>query len=162
MAQLIVDGVVQSVLPPPEWGYWKYMVPDTEPKSVLMLGAGWGTIARMIKDKYPNTKIKGIEKSKKIWKKAIKLGVWYQLGTGDAFSYVDWCDERFDLILVDLWAGGWYPTQVFKPEFVNKLRNLLNPSGKIYINAPNIHKFAQLNNLKIKGESEGGSIVYET
>jgi len=151
MAQLVVDGVIQSILPPPDWGYWKHMVPEVEPKRVLMLGVGLGTTASIIKEKWPGVEIVGVDIETQ-QPEVIKR---------DAFDYIEDCDKTFDLILVDLWKGGWYPTQVFKLEFMGKLRKLLNPGGRIFINAPNIDKCAQLNNLKVRAE-EGESIVYET
>lgn len=170
MAQLVVDGVVQSVLPPPDWGYWKHMVPDTEPKNVLMLGVGLGTTAQMILDKWPKAQIRGVDNYRINNHKGVDVAIEFILS--DAFERVDMeidlpytagqADRGYDLVIVDLWSGGWYPTQVFKTEFIAKLKRLLSPDGKIYINAPNIEKCAKLNNLKVRGESEGESIVYET
>lgn len=162
--QLKVDGVVQSVYPPPNWGYWKHMVPDFEPKKVLMLGVGGGTIAKIILDKWSNSYIWGIENSDEIFKKTTKQKNMTIL-RGDAFKIlknIDGWSNRFDLIIVDLWNGGWYPTQVFKPAFITQLKRLLTKNGKIYINAPDIERLRLANDLKIKAKSDGENIIYET
>lgn len=157
---LTMDGVVQSVYPSPDWGYWKHMMPDFEPKNVLMLGVGAGTIAEMIKDKWPNTEITGIDNSLSMAERGRNKVDYFILA--DAFYQIYQDEMKYDLILVDLWNGGWYPTQVFKPEFISQLKRLLTPKGKIYINAPDFEKHALANNLKVKAKSDGANIIYET
>ena len=152
---LLVDGIPQSVYPPPEGGYWKYMMPDFEPKSVLMLGVGGGTIPRMILSKYPKCKILGIDNSRetikvakeKLWLKDLKM----ELRIGDAFRYVAIDnllknDGKFDLILVDVWDGQWFTFKVLSDDFIKRCKEMLNEGGKIYINMPNLD-WAAIKNL---------------
>ena len=50
---LMVDDFPQSAYPPPKGGYWEMMIPTKVPKTALILGAGGGTIPRILLEKFP-------------------------------------------------------------------------------------------------------------
>lgn len=160
MKRLIKGGVLQSVIPPPEWGYWREMIPNRfvhKVSKALILGVGLGTIPALLKEAYPNVKIIGVDN------KSYKCEVEMEFVKADAFDYVATCHLKFDLIVVDLWDGGWYPTYVLTVDFLNSLKKLLAPRGKIYINAPDIEELARKNNLSVKKFVPNGlNIIYET
>ena len=139
---LMAGDVPHSVYPPTAGGYWKHLVSDVEPKKVLMLGIAGGTIARLILEKYPKAEITGVDYSPEIldWaKKYLKLDeIRMDIKIADAFDYVLKEEKKYDLIIVDLVDGYWYPIKVFSPSFVNELLRILNMGGQILINAPNL------------------------
>ena len=63
---MVLDNVPISISPPPISGYWNEMVPETEPKKVLILGLGGGTVASLIKSKYPKSEILGVDNNREI------------------------------------------------------------------------------------------------
>ena len=115
MKTLSVGGIIQSILPPPAWGYWSRMLPNPnifKVKKALVLGVGLGTIPQLIKDNFPNCKITGVDS--KFYKHDVEM----EFVKGDAFDFIAQDKNRYDLIVVDLWDGGWYPTYVLTVDFL--------------------------------------------
>ena len=139
---VLIDDVPQSTYLPPKNGYWHYMIPDTPVKTCLMLGVGGGTTARLLIDKFPDIKITGVDNSQDIINLAreyMKLDeVNMEVVIGDAFEYIEKVEQKFDLILVDLFAGYWFPLKILTPKFLHKCQELLEKDGFLYINTPNI------------------------
>ena len=163
---LIVDELSQSAYPPPDkGGYWRLMMPDRKPDRVLMLGVGGGTIPRMLLEKYPDVKIVGVEISEAIVNAAIehlKLDeVNMDLIVADAFEYVYQDIGKFDFIIVDLFDGFNFPLKCISPKFVERLQELLNKGGELYMNIPNIdHALSLILPTRIK-EDNGANIIYK-
>ena len=140
---LFVDGVIQSIYPPRNWGYWKEMIPENfKGKHVLLLGVAGGTIARLLLQKYPHIKITGVDNSGLVMNAAsrqFKLDeVDMKLVIEDGFEYVKNCKKKFDLIVVDMWNGYWFPIKSLSPEFISDCKRILTESGQIYVNSPNL------------------------
>ena len=140
---LLVDSVPQSIYPPTDGGYWKHMVPEGfTGKKVLLLGVGAGTIPRLLLDSYPHLEIIGIDNNSLVTTTAsqhfnldeIKMEVIID----DGFEYIKKTKKRFDLIIVDMWNGYWFPFKVLSKEFMDDCKKKLNPDGWIYINTPNL------------------------
>ena len=162
---ILVDGVPQSTYPSPSGGYWKNMVPTRKVDSVLVLGVGGGTIPRMILKKNPKAKIVGVDNDPSI----IKVGIDHlalgeinmDLILKDIFEYVYEIKDKFDLIVVDLYSGGSFPYKCLSPKFINHLKGLLNKSGEIYINTPNLEYAVTLQLPTRKAVDTGGNIIYK-
>ena len=163
---LMVEGLSQSAYPPPvQGGYWKLMMPDRKPERVLALGVGGGTIPRMLLSKYPDVKIVGVEISEAIVNAAIehlKLGeLNMDLIVADAFEYVYQDIGKFDFIIVDLFDGFNFPLKCLSPKFINRLQELLDEKGMIYINVPNIdHGISLILPTRTKVDN-GSNIIYK-
>ena len=144
---MVLDNVPLSVYPPPLSGYWCEMVPETEPKDVLILGLGGGTVANLIKTKYPNVKITGVEESREIIAlakremglKELKI----KIVINDAFDFVALTQDKYDLIIIDLWDGSYFCTVPLSPDFMDDCKKILTKGGKIYLNAPNLDVMAE-------------------
>ena len=139
----LVDGVPQSTYPPSEGGYWKHMIPeDFKGKKVLLLGVGAGTIARLLLDKYPDVEITGVDNNSLVIGMAnqyFKLDeVKMEIVIQDWFEFIKQTKKKFDLILVDMWNGYWFPFNVLQKEFIEDCKKRLNKGGQVFINAPNL------------------------
>ena len=115
-----INGVIQSVNPPEiafGYSYWSYMIPPFKPESVLILGAGQGTIESLIK------KIWGEDIS--ITSVDIKAPATIII---DAREYTRICKDKYDYVVVDIGIGADIPDFVFSEEFVKDLAKI---TGKL-------------------------------
>lgn len=117
-----VDGVVQSVNPPETlfgMTYWSHCIPPVKPDSVLILGYGGGTVAKLIR---------------KIWGDVTCLGVDIKpveavdgdfVMVGDAKEHVKSINRKYEYILIDLFNGGNNVDFLDDPDFVSSIRKLV-------------------------------------
>lgn len=109
-------------------------------RNLLTLGFACGGILKVLEDKFNFIgKVKGIEFDDKIidlYNRYFKSHVRSQLNIAiqDANTYVNQSQEKYDLILVDLFLDLKVATCVYTPEFLNGAIKLLNPTGTIVIN----------------------------
>jgi spermidine synthase len=140
-AALLVDGVVQSISPEDGLaggGYWAAMVPDDPPRNALILGLGGGTIARLVRTRWGEVPIVGVDDDAEIVETAGRVG-WLpsnglELVMADAFEYVQTCERRFDFIAVDLFRGQRLAARAFGRPFLRGVRALLEPRGRLAMN----------------------------
>lgn len=169
---LVAGGLAQSVYPPLKTeGYWRHMVPDglgeKEELEVLMLGVGAGTIARLILEKYPKAKITGVDNSPeiiKIARKNLKLDkIKMKLIIGDAFKFIEdiRLTEKYDLIIVDLFAGHWFPLGIFLEPFITSCQRLLVAGGQLLINTINTEWLASIYLPNVEMEIMAENTLYK-
>lgn len=107
---------------------------------VLILGLGGGTVVQLIKERFPEAKITGIEIDKeiiKIGKKyfGLKESNYLEIINEDAIKWAKQSKgNKFDLILVDLYVGGEFPQKAMSDEFLKKLKKLLSKDGIVLFN----------------------------
>lgn len=139
---LLVDGVVQSISPEDslaEGGYWAAMVPDVRPRRALILGLGGGTLARLLRARWGEVAVVGVDDDEDVLGMAGQLG-WLprdaglEVIHGDAFAYVQTSQQRFDYVAVDLFRGEQLDRRAFGKPFLKRVRNLLEPHGRLAIN----------------------------
>ena len=128
--------------------------------SILILGLGCGTAAKVFSQKWPKAKIVGVE----IDKEVIRLGKKY-FGLGQIPNLKIICSDgikvvarnqksevrkskkntgswkleagsldKFDLVIVDLYLGEKIPSESESLDFLRDLKNLLNRNGVIIFN----------------------------
>ena len=111
--------------------------------SILILGLGAGTAAKVFSQKWPKAKIIGVEIDKEVirlGKKYFDLGQIPNLKTinKDAFEYVTCCMTHdachFDLIIVDLYLGEKIPVKSESLTFLKNLKKLLSKNGIVIFN----------------------------
>ena len=164
---LLADGVPQSSYPPSDGGYWKHMVPDDfKGTYALILGLGGGTIARILLKKYPKLEITGVDNNPTLIMAAtnsFNLGeIRMEIKIRDGFEYIKECKSKFDLIIVDMWNGYWFPFRVLSQEFIKDCRTALNENGQVYINTPSLDYLAKeaLTGLNALRDDIGRNIIY--
>lgn len=99
----------------------------------LILGLGGGTVAKLIRKKYKDVKITGID----IDSEMVSLGKKYlelnsqkvKIVIGDASNLSSFSKQKFDLIIVDLYNGDTFPDKFEKEEFTLLVKSLLSISG---------------------------------
>lgn len=140
-AALLVDGVVQSISPEDGLsvgGYWAAMLPNERPGRVLILGLGGGTLASLLRARWGELHMVGVDDDTTILALAREAG-WLptcglEIVLGDAFEFVQTCHERFDYVAVDLFRGPRMPSRVFGRPFLRRVRSLLEPHGRLAVN----------------------------
>ena len=140
-AALLVDGVVQSISPQDGLsvgGYWAAMLPDERPRRVLILGLGGGTLASLLRARWGELRMVGVDDDPAILGVAREAG-WLpthglDIVVCDAFEFVQTCHERFDYVAVDLFRGPRMPGRIFGKPFLRRVRSLLEPHGWLAVN----------------------------
>jgi len=122
-------GVVEDI--------WKETLKNIKKEkinNVLILGLGGGTIAKLIKKYWPESKITGIE----IDPAMVELGTRY-LGLGDSKTKIviqdayNFDSSGFDLVVVDIYCGSEFPEKFEEEEFLKKLtKNKLVIFNRLY------------------------------
>ena len=115
----------------------------SSPENVLILGLGGGTVAKLIKNVYPDTKITGIE----IDPIMVELGKKYlnmnetemEIRIVDAEEYVSQLSisnskSKFDLIIIDLYNGYQFPQKFETENFLHLARTVLAKNGLMVFN----------------------------
>lgn len=114
-------------------------IPLKEIENCLILGLGGGSVAGLIRKKYPSAKITGVE----IDPVMVSLGRKYLgLGNGhveiiiqDALKYKT--GQKFDLVVIDLYKGQTFPKQFETKEFLQKIHSVLSKNGVAVLNRLN-------------------------
>lgn len=89
-------------------------------KNCLILGYGGGTVAKLIKKYWPDTKIIGVDIDPAIvelGKKYLSSNPKVQIKIGDAIKDYG----KFDLVIVDLYRGDEFPEKFENERFLKKL-----------------------------------------
>ncbi len=114
----------------------------------LILGLGCGTLAKLMSEKFPESRIVGVEIDPivvEVGKKYFGLGEIKNLEivVGDAMEkvkshisekFLNAGKLKFDLIVVDLYVGKEFPKEAGSEEFLNGLKNILTSGGLIVFN----------------------------
>ena len=110
-------GIVESI-----WKSTLKQVKEKEVNSILILGLGGGTLAKLLRKKYPNAKITGVE----IDPLMIELGRKYldldkydidiKIEDTNKFKF-----DEYDLVIVDMYSGDNFPKEFESEEFLKKL-----------------------------------------
>lgn len=110
-------GIVESI-----WKSTLKQIKENEINSILILGLGGGTLAKLLRKKYPNAKITGVE----IDPLMIELGRKYldldkydidiKIEDTNKFKF-----DEYDLVIVDMYSGDNFPKEFESEEFLMKL-----------------------------------------
>ncbi len=131
-------GIVEKI--------WKQTLRSLNHKSltinhVLVLGLGGGTVAKLIRKKWPGAKITGVE----IDPIMVELGKKYfrlneadvDVKITDAIKFLNYKSStinHYDLIIVDLYNGDQFPKQFETENYIQLVRSHLTKSGVAIFN----------------------------
>ena len=118
------------------------------PERVLVLGLGAGTLARDLQFAFPTAQVVGVE----IDPDVVALGRrWFALPDATDVHVTDGrqflngpVDRRFDLILVDAFAGAYLPFQLATRESFQRASAWLAPGGAVAVNVLSVGRQRQL------------------
>lgn len=105
------------------------------PKEALVLGLGGGLTANLLLQK--NYKVTGVEFDERIIEASLKhfyLAKKVETVCSDARYYLNTCNKKFDLVLVDIFKAEEQPSHVITMESLERLKTNLNKEAVIYIN----------------------------
>jgi spermidine synthase len=127
-----------------------------EPKKILMIGLGGGTISTYLGRFLPEASIDTVEIDRRVIETAKK---YFGLRDSDRVRYLDGdgrvflnrSKDFYDLILVDAYHGGYVPFHLLTKEFYSLLKQRLSPGGAA---AFNVHDGTKLyaSTVKTLGE----------
>lgn len=110
-------GIVESI-----WKSTLKQIKEKEINSILILGLGGGTLAKLLRKKYSNAKITGVE----IDPLMIELGRKYldldkydidiKIEDTNKFKF-----DEYNLVIVDMYSGDNFPKEFENEEFLKKL-----------------------------------------
>lgn len=113
-----------------------------QPKSVLIIGLGGGTIPRALRDVAPQARIDVVEIDPAVVKVARR---YFDLGDSSAVNVIE-ADgrvqvkkalreqQRYDLIMLDAFDHEYIPEHLLTQEFLNEVKGLLTPNGVLAAN----------------------------
>lgn len=136
-----VDNLTQSG--PIVESLWKealgrLKVYDLTVRNILVLGVGGGSVVKVLRAKYADTDIVGVEIDKKmvdIGKQFFELGKYKaKIIIADAFSFVQKNQSKYDLICIDLLVGRVMPKKFSSLFFFKNIKNILKQDGVVIIN----------------------------
>lgn len=109
------------------------------PKNILILGFGSGTLGILLSNKFPYAKLFGIEIDQfmiDIGKKYFEINSIKNLviKITDAELYIDKINGKFDLIIVDTYLGEDFPEKFENEIFLKKIEEKLSSDGMVIFN----------------------------
>jgi spermidine synthase len=132
-----------------------------EPKKILMIGLGGGSISTYLGRAMPDITIDTVELDRRVIDVAKKYfglrespRVRYLAGDGRVF--LNRIKERYDLILLDAYRGGYVPFHLLTKEFYTLVKQRLTPGGAA---AFNVHDGTKLYHSTVKTLAEVFPVV---
>lgn len=123
-------GVVSSI-----WKQTLSKLPKQNFSNILVLGVAGGSVIHLLRKKFKDAKITGIEIDPvmiEVSRKYFDLdGTNAQIIIGDA---KDFKGKNYDLILVDTYTGDNYPVDIENEVFLKKVKSSLSSSGLVVFN----------------------------
>jgi spermidine synthase len=122
------------------------VVYPAEPKKILMLGLGGGSISTYLGRFMPETAITTVEIDPGVISAAktyfgLRETEWMRYRAGDGRVFLNRNRERYDLILLDAYRGGYVPFHLLTREFYALVKERLTPGGAA---AFNVHDGSKL------------------
>ena len=120
---------------------------EKEAPTMLILGMGTGTFAVQCREYFPGIAAEGVEIDEKITALAheyFRLPEDIPVTTYDGRAFLNVCDRRYDIIMVDAYQDITIPFQMSSVEFFTLVREHLNPGGVMVVNM-NMHSDAEGN-----------------
>jgi spermidine synthase len=109
------------------------------PQKILVVGLGGGTVTRALRRLYPDAEITNVEFDPVIVAMARQYFGYAEddrmkLAVEDARRWLRGTKERFDVIVLDAYHGGYIPFHLTTREFLELVRDRLAPGGAVCAN----------------------------
>ncbi len=120
--------------------FQKINIQEKDLNEVLVLGFGLGSIPFMLENNFnQKSRFTGVEADELIacWAAQYvipKMKSSIQMHLNDALSFVELCEEKFDLIAMDIFVDNTIPKKFETVEFLESLKSLLNKNGILLYN----------------------------
>ena len=118
------------------------LMADTDDTSdILILGMGTGTYAKQCLEYFDGVTAEGVEIDEKITELAyeyFELPEKVKVTTYDGRAFLNVCDKKYDVIMVDAYQDITIPFQMSSKEFFAQVRSHLNEGGVMVVNM-NMH-----------------------
>ncbi len=108
--------------------------------NALLLGLGAGSVIKILKDEWNlPVRIVAVEHDPVV----LRLGKRYfkvdeykdtEIVEADAFEFVKQTQERFDMIIIDLFIDSNVPKQFTEADFLDRIEEIMNPKGVLIFN----------------------------
>ena len=162
------NGRVQSIIgvedtPLHTNGAWEQLIPNNNPKTVLILGLGGGTVAKEILKRYPKTIITGVDIDQEILDVAQNECGEERISyiCEDCFSYVGRERKKYDYILVDVVKDNYIPLGVLDGVFFDQVTNLLSPTGVLCLRTYDVEKIATHSDFPMEIIRDGNDLIFK-
>lgn len=110
------------------------------PQKILLLGVGGGSLVHFLRYYLPAAHLTAVEYDPQLLQIAHDRLYLPQTSNrlsyviDDARNYVTFCEQRYDLILVDIFEGGRVPGWLLEKPFTERLKNCLSVEGAVAYN----------------------------
>lgn len=117
-----------------------FNIKNREIKNVLILGFGSGSVASILQDEYgKDLEMTGVEKDEAVIdlaKKYFSIEKYKNLTLHceDGYDFVQRCNRKFDLIVMDVFIDLNVPEKFSKENFISALGKLLSENGILFYN----------------------------
>lgn len=118
----------------------QFRIKEREIKNVLILGFGSGSVASILQEEYEKKiEMVGVEKDKEVIelaKKYFSIDKYKSLTLhcADAYDFVFRSNQKFDLVIVDVFVDLNVPEQFTEEKFISQSANLLSDNGILFFN----------------------------
>jgi len=116
-----------------------FLLFHTNPRAVLMLGLGGGSLAKYCHHYVPQARITVVESNRDVLALRTAFGVpadddRFRVVEAEAGAFVTACRDQFDILLMDAFDREGLAPTLCRPEFYDQVRTRLRPDGVLIAN----------------------------
>ena len=110
------------------------------PERILMLGTAAGSLLHFLRHHLPDTEITTVDIDVELVEKMLDMGFLPPAQSNltyvydDAARFIRHCDQKYDLILIDIFSGAHSPRWLLDKDTTRNLRRMLNNQGALSYN----------------------------
>jgi spermidine synthase len=111
-----------------------------DPERILILGTAGGSLLHFLKHHYPEAHLTALDIDIQLIEELLQRKILPAPDPGleyiyaDAADFISGCDQKYDLILVDVFSGSQSPSWLLRKESSSRLFRLLNDPGAVAYN----------------------------
>jgi len=111
-----------------------------EPRRILILGTAAGSLVHFLRYHYPQADITAVDIDAELIERLLEMGILPAGDAGldyvyaDASEYIARCEQRYDLVLFDIFNGVQSPAWLLAKKVIKQLRKLVTKQGALACN----------------------------